>query len=131
MSDANLSLLSRSSWIWPEGNFYLNNCYAQFRYDFELEEVPEKAPFLISADEFYRLYVNGRYICRGPARGYQESWPYDEVDLSAVLRKGHNWISVEAYNPGLGTCIVRNGLRRKGKTVCSQATGLRKPLVSI
>ena len=103
MSDANLSLLSRSSWIWPEGNFYLNNCYAQFRYDFELEEVPEKAPFLISADEFYRLYVNGRYICRGPARGYQESWPYDEVDLSAVLRKGHNWISVEAYNPGLGT----------------------------
>ena len=28
-------------------------------------------------------------------------------------------------------CIVRNSLHRKGKTVCSQATGLRKPLVSI
>ncbi len=103
MNDWNLSLLSRSNWIWPEGNLYLNNCYAQFRYDFELKKVPDQAPFLISADEFYRLYVNGHYICRGPARGYQESWPYDEVELKDVLRAGHNWIAVEAYNPGIGT----------------------------
>jgi len=49
------------------------------------------------------LYVNGEYVCRGPARGYQKSWPYDEVDLSPYLRKGHNWISVRAYNAGIST----------------------------
>ena len=96
--------LQHAGWLWPEGGeLYLNNCHAQFRYDFELERVPEKAPFFITADQLYRLSVNGRYVCRGPARGYQESWPYDEVDLSAFLKTGHNWISIEAYNPGTGT----------------------------
>ena len=103
MNDTHLALLSKAFWIWPEGNLYLNNCHAQFRYDFDLQAIPEKAPFLISADQLYRLYVNGRYVCRGPARGYQESWPYDEVELKDVLQQGHNWISIEAYNPGTGT----------------------------
>ena len=66
MNDTRLALLSKAFWIWPEGNLYLNNCHAQFRYDFALQAIPEKAPFLISADQLYRLYVNGRYVCRGP-----------------------------------------------------------------
>lgn len=95
--------LTRSSWIWPHGNLYLQNCHAQFRHDFTLEEVPVSAPLYLTADQSYRLYVNGRYVCRGPARGYQESWPFDKVDIAAFLAAGHNWISVEAYNPGIGT----------------------------
>ena len=96
--------LKHACWIWPEGGeLYLNNCHAQFRHDFELETVPGNAPFFITADQQYRLSVNGRYVCRGPARGYQESWPFDEVDLSSFLKTGHNWIAIEAYNPGTGT----------------------------
>lgn len=101
---SNSSPFKNSLWLWPEGaEFYLNNCHAQFRHDFELSALPEKAPLYITADQMYRLYVNGKYICRGPARGYQESWPYDEVDVREYLRCGHNWIAVEAYNPGIGT----------------------------
>jgi hypothetical protein len=95
--------LRSAQWIWPGGYMNLHNHFAQFRRDFTLDQVPEKAPFFITADHSYRLYVNGQYICRGPARGYQAHWPFDEVDLASVLKEGHNWISVEAYNPGIST----------------------------
>ena len=49
------------------------------------------------------LYVNGLYVTRGPARGFQDRWPFDEVDLAEYLVPGHNWISVRAYNAGVGT----------------------------
>jgi hypothetical protein len=95
--------LRSAVWIWPEGYMYLYNHFAHFRRDFDLAAVPEKAPFFITADKAYKLYVNGKYVCRGPARGYQSHWPFDEVDLAPFLNRGHNWISIEAYNPGIST----------------------------
>jgi len=96
-------VLRKGRWIWPMKSFYLINSYAEFRKDFALKNVPEKAPLFITADKPYKLYVNGKYVCRGPARGFQKSWAYDEPDLTPYLKKGHNWIAVEAYNPGIGT----------------------------
>ena len=98
-----LELLEKSCWLWPAGKRELKNCYARFRRDFTLETVPSEAPLLISADQFYRLFVNGQYVCGGPARGYPWSMPYDKVDVSRFLRKGHNWLSIWAHNPGKGT----------------------------
>lgn len=95
--------LRRATWIWPEFYMYLQNHFAQFRWDFELAAVAAAVPFFITADKSYRLYVNGEYVCRGPARGYQSHWPYDEVDLAPYLRTGKNWISVEAFQPGVST----------------------------
>ncbi len=96
-------MISQSAWIWPEGELYLTNCHAQFRHDFVLNEIPAEAPLFITADQSYRLYINGCYVCRGPARGYQSSWPCDEIDVARYLRCGHNIIAAEAYNPGIGT----------------------------
>ncbi len=90
-------------WVWPEAYMYLYNHYAHFRRDFELGAVPGKVPFHITADKNYKLYVNGSYVCRGPARGYQSHWPCDEVDIAPFLRKGHNFVAIEAYNPGIST----------------------------
>ena len=73
-------------WIWPQSYMYLYNHYADFRHDFELASVPVAAPLYISADKNYRLYINGSYVGRGPARGYQESWPYDEIEVASYLR---------------------------------------------
>jgi len=95
--------LRGAKWIWPEAYMYLQNHYAQFRRDFELAEVPGRAPLFITADKAYRLYVNGTPVCRGPARGFQSHWPFDEVDLAPFLRPGRNWLSVEGYNPGTGS----------------------------
>jgi hypothetical protein len=90
-------------WIWPEGYLYLYNHFAQFRRDFHLPTAPGQAILHLTADKNYKLYVNGTFVCRGPARGYQSHWPFDSVDLAPYLQKGHNWISVEAYNPGIST----------------------------
>ncbi len=100
--------LRSARWIWPGGQLYLYNTYAQFRHDFDLPRHLRHAPFFITADQSYRLWVNGQFVCRGPARGYQHHWPFDEVDLAPVLRPGHNWISIQAYNPGIGTFQYRH-----------------------
>ncbi|NLF29877.1 MAG: alpha-L-rhamnosidase [Planctomycetes bacterium] len=95
--------LSRARWIWPGKAPYAHNTHAQYRRDFDLQRVPDEAPFHITADHAYMLYVNGRYVGRGPARGYQRSWPYDTYDIAPYLRSGHNWISVRHYNGGIST----------------------------
>ena len=95
--------LCRATWLWPVDFYQMHNTYAQFRRDFRLARLPDKAPLFITADQCYRLFVNGRYVGRGPARGYQVSWPYDEYDLAPYLARGRNWISIEGYNSAIST----------------------------
>ena len=95
--------ITKETWIWPETYMYLHNHFAQFRRDFALSSLRDKAVLHLTADKSYKLFVNGQFVCRGPARGYQAHWPFDTVDIKPFLRIGHNWISVEAYNPGIST----------------------------
>lgn len=94
--------------MWADTAFYdLQNTYALFRHSFDLPRVPEHAPLFITADQSYRLYLNGQFICRGPARGFQASWPYDEVDVAPFLRAGQNVVAIRAHHPGCGTfCYI-------------------------
>jgi hypothetical protein len=97
-------LMSQAKWIWPEHRLYdIHNTYAHFRKDFTLASEIKEAILYITADESYRLWINGKYVTRGPARGYQSKWPYDRIDILMYLNKGHNYVSVEAYNPGVST----------------------------
>lgn len=97
-------LLSEAKWLWPDTSFYdLHNKYAHFRKDFNLGSVEEKSMLYITADQGYKLWINGKYITRGPARGYQAHWPYDEVEVSEFLKVGKNYIAVEVYNSGTST----------------------------
>ncbi len=96
------AVLRAASWIWPDNPWWdLYNCFAQFRKVFVLSAVPKKAMAYVTADQSYRLWVNGAYVTRGPARGFQHHWPFDEVDLAPLLRPGENVIAVRAYNPGV------------------------------
>lgn len=73
-------ILQSALWIWPGLGFHhLHNGFARFRNVVTLKTVPRKAVAYVSADQCYRLRVNGQTVCRGPARGYQVSWPYDEL----------------------------------------------------
>lgn len=94
-------ILKKALWIWPDSFCWdLGNCYALFRKSFSLKSIPRRAPLYITADQSYQLYINGHYVCRGPARGFQRSWPYDEVDVRRWLKRGRNVIAVRAHNPG-------------------------------
>ncbi len=94
-------LLQQAKWIWPEvpaGD--ITNIYALFRDSFSLDNVPSKALLTITADQNYALFVNGKFVGSGPARGYQYSWSYDEIDIAKYLRKGKNVLAVRVYNLG-------------------------------
>lgn len=95
----------KSQWIWPGlPCLDLINAFAQFRRTFRLEQPPRRAEICVTADAAYQLFVNNRYVCRGPARGWQIEWPFDRVDIAPFLRKGRNVIAVRAHNPGVHTC---------------------------
>lgn len=98
-----LELFEKAKWIWPNNAMYLLNSYAGFRYDLELKTLPANAPVHLTADQSYRLWVNGRYVCRGPVRGQQKEWQFDTVDIVQYLKGGHNFIAVEGYQPGHST----------------------------
>ena len=102
--------LKNAYWVWPSrknmvsGSFHdIVNTYAKFRQKFKLASVPKTAPLYISADQCYRLYINGKFVASGPARGYQHSQPFDEIDVAKYLNKGENLIAVRAYTAGRGT----------------------------
>jgi hypothetical protein len=71
-----------------------------FRKNFELPKKPEKFVVHLSADNHYRLFVNGRYILRGPARGDLSHWFYETVDIAEYLQPGKNVIASEVVNWG-------------------------------
>lgn len=92
--------LAHAKWLWPQKPLYDNfNTYARFRRTLELNEVPAELWAAISADQSYQLRVNDRLVCRGPARGYQASWPFDVVDLAPFLDAGDNTLEARVYFP--------------------------------
>ncbi|XHR31113.1 MAG: alpha-L-rhamnosidase C-terminal domain-containing protein [Chthoniobacteraceae bacterium] len=94
--------IQQAKWIWPEADWWnLYHCFALFRKTFTLSAKPAADTWLyITADQSYRVYINGKYVTSGPARGFQSHWPYDTVEVSSCLKKGKNLVAVRAYNPG-------------------------------
>lgn len=71
-----------------------------FRRTLELASVPERFVVHVSADNRYRLYVNGTEVSNGPARGDLMHWNYETVDIAAHLRAGANTLAAVVWNWG-------------------------------
>lgn len=71
-----------------------------FRRALELERVPDSLPVYVSADNRYKLYVNGELVGLGPARGDLLHWRYERIDLSPFLREGRNYLAATVWNFG-------------------------------
>ena len=98
--------LKAAHWISIAGDGALHdvhNSYFLVRGTFNLVSLPKKAPLYITADQAYKLYINGKYICRGPARGVQKWYPYAEIDVAKYLRKGKNVLAIRVFNNGRST----------------------------
>jgi hypothetical protein len=55
----------------------------------------------ISADDYYKLYINGRFVAEGPTPSYPRSYFYNEIDITPFLSEGENTIAVHTYYQGL------------------------------
>lgn len=69
-----------------------------FRKEILINTTPEKFIIHVSADNRYKLYVNGVYICNGPARSYLFKWNFESIDISSYLHSGRNIISSIVWN---------------------------------
>jgi hypothetical protein len=71
-----------------------------FRRAFDLEAVPATFTVHVSADNRYRLFLNGTPISSGPQRSDLMHWRYETIDLSPHLRSGRNVLAALVWNWG-------------------------------
>ena len=79
----------------------LENSHILFRRTFSLHALPQKAILYLTADDYYKLYINGTFVTQGPTPGYPSHYYYNEVDITAYLHLGDNLIAVHTYYQGL------------------------------
>ena len=110
----------QSSMIWTGPESGDEPVAITFRKTFVLEEVPTCATFSIFADARYILWVNGRYVDRGPGRFQPNGPEYDVLEIAPHLREGANALAVLVlgnlscgkimrHTPGLTAVLFGNG----------------------
>lgn len=85
-----------------------------FRREFELCSLPEDAKIYISADDHYKLYINGAFVCEGPAPSYHFNYNYNTADVKKYLKPGKNLIAVHTLYQGLINRVWQSGDLRHG-----------------
>jgi alpha-L-rhamnosidase len=90
----------KAQWISHPTESLLDYGVFHFRKSFELNEPPREFIIHISADNRYRLFVNGKPICFGPARADLEHWTYESIDIAPFLKAGKNLLAAEVWNFG-------------------------------
>jgi hypothetical protein len=79
------------------------NQFCGFRKTFELDSICLNSELRIIVDTKYKLFVNGKFIGRGPCR-FDLRWAaYDTYNIAPYLRKGKNVIAVLTLFHGYGT----------------------------
>lgn len=72
------------------------------------------AQIYISADDYYKLYINGSFVAQGPAPAYHFRYNYNEIDVTEFLREGENVIAVHTLYQGLINRVWQSGDNRHG-----------------
>ena len=90
----------KAQWITHPTESALDYGVFHFRKSFELASVPDEFIIHISADNRYRLFVNGQAVCFGPARGDLAHWFYESIDISKFLKPGKNLLAAVVWNFG-------------------------------
>ena len=94
----------QAKWIWSEeSDVYGYNQAIITRRRFQMEEMSGRAVLRVTADSWYRLIINDRWVNDGPCRSWPEHYQYDEIDVTAHLRSGENTIEILARYWGTGT----------------------------
>jgi len=97
----------------PPPDARYQNRHVLFRRSFDLDKVASAKVF-VTADDYYRLYVNGTFVGMGPAAGTTDCTYYNEIDVTRFLRSGRNVIAVHTYYQGLVNRVWVSGDNRHG-----------------
>lgn len=100
--------------VLPEHKPELKNHHMLIRKKFHLNKAEKNVILNISADDYYKLYVNNRFVGQGPAPSYYFNYYYNRYDISEYLIQGDNVIAVHVYYQGLINRVWNSGDYRQG-----------------
>lgn len=101
----------------------LLNRHGLFRTAFHLDRRPAAARLRLTADDWYRLWINGRQVGEGPAPGYHFRHFVNDWDVTEHLVAGENVIAVHVYYQGLVNRVWNSGDHRQGLIAELEADG--------
>ncbi len=86
-------------WITAETGSASTGVY-HFRKSFNLTDKPAHFIIHLSADNRYRLYINGAYVTDGPQISDVRHWRFESIDITFLLHAGQNLIAIQVWNQG-------------------------------
>lgn len=92
---------------------------AYFRKSAQLNTVPDAHLIRVSADNRYKLFVNGVLVSLGPARSDLSNWNYETVDIAPYLRQGKNTLAAVVWNYGEKRPMAQMGTNEIALLVCA------------
>lgn len=72
----------------------------KFRKTIALTQKPSSFIVHVSGDNRYKLFVNGKQVAQGPARGDLYFWNFETLDLAPYLQAGQNTVASVVWNDG-------------------------------
>lgn len=100
-----------AAWIAPASISGDSAIVFHARRSFDLAEVPARFTVHVSADNRYRLFVNGRSVSSGPQRADALHWRYETLDLAPLLHPGRNVVAAVVWNWGATRPIAQHTVR--------------------
>lgn len=100
----------QAQWIWLPDDAGSDMILA--RRVFRVPSKPLRATLAITASSRYQLFVNGRYVCSGPARSAAHHQSYDLLDVAGLLSAGENVIAIRVHHQAGG--VTYYGSSRAG-----------------
>ena len=90
----------KAGWIWTKEEAG-ENTYAYFRHAFVLPKGIGSAVCRVTAERSYNLWINERWVGRGPVWGDPRWKTYDIYEVKKHLRVGENVVAILGYYDGL------------------------------
>ena len=110
-------------WIWKNDASEEKNSYSYFRKTFAAKKTEYSHKLYITAENYYKVYINGALVGRGPVLSQPYYKYYDVYSLDNYLNDGANCIAITVCHTGI-TGTDRAGIlaeiqRSDGQTVLS------------
>ncbi|MDB5144026.1 MAG: Bacterial alpha-L-rhamnosidase [Mucilaginibacter sp.] len=113
-----------AQWIAAPGDDGISYGIFYFRKSIILPAKPTSFIVHVSADNRYKLYVNGTLVSLGPARCDTYYWNYETVDLAPYLSAGKNTVAALVWNEAQYTpaaqISVRTGFILQGDSLTKE-----------
>ncbi len=85
--------------IWPKDRETEKNLFVGFHASFD-GEPDTRVTLRVTGSTLYRVFVNGEFLCHGPARACPAYFRVDELDITSLTKAGANDVAIEVagYN---------------------------------